>query len=576
MKATVKFFTLILFSGAMLFSCKKETSCEGCINGNKPPLAVAGPDQVFTLPTDSVSLDGSLSSDPDGMISSYLWTKIYGPASFNINNPTSATTVVKNIAVGIYRFELKVTDDKGLSAKDTMMVTVDSMPTTNHPPIANAGADQTITLPTNTINLDGSGSTDPDNNITNYAWTKISGPSSFNIANANTVQTQVTNLIQGTYQFELKVTDAGGLNSNDTMQTIVNLATSACNIENRPEINATLTEIGTLSEGKIFIAAGAAGNKIVFAGGQNEDIGSSTVDIYDVASNSWSTAQLSIPRWSIAVATCGNKIFFGGGVNTDGLNFCDYYNNVDVYDASNNTWSVISLSEGKMSVAATSLGNKVFFGGGYRGGFQESDKVEIYDVTTNQWSYSNLSQGREGMTANVAGGKIYFTGGVTGYVHPTGQAFPILTARIDIYDYSNNSWSASSLVEPKWLHTSVAAGNRIYWAGGYNGSNRSCLVEIKDAITGNSSIANLHEPGSWETEIQNTVLINGKIVFFTRNQGAHKFDIYDIATDTWSIGVLPANIDVEVASIISVNNTIYVAGGVINGVISNQVWKLEF
>ncbi|MGE5106935.1 MAG: hypothetical protein ACM3H8_05295 [Sphingobacteriales bacterium] len=29
------------------------------------------------------------------------------------------------------------------------------------------------------------------------------------------------------------------------------------------------------------------------------------------------------------------------------------------------------------------------------------------------------------------------------------------------------------------------------------------------------------------------------------------------------------------ASIISVNNTIYVAGGYVNGILSNQVWKLE-
>lgn len=43
---------------------------------------------------------------------------------------------------------------------------------------------------------------------------------------------------------------------------------------------------------------------------------------------------------------------------------------------------------------------------------------------------------------------------------------------------------------------------------------------------------------------------------------------------TWSIGVLPQNI--EGASIISVNNTIYVASGYVNGVLSNPVWKLEF
>ena len=89
------------------------------------------------------------------------------------------------------------------------------------PPVANAGFDQTITLPTNTVALDGSASTDPNNDIASYLWTKISGPSSFTIANANSVQTQVTNLVEGTYQFELKVTDARGLFDRDTVHVTV-------------------------------------------------------------------------------------------------------------------------------------------------------------------------------------------------------------------------------------------------------------------------------------------------------------------------------------------------------------------
>jgi len=91
----------------------------------------------------------------------------------------------------------------------------------NHPPVARAGADQTIYLPTNTTDLDGSGSTDPDSNITSYAWTKISGPSAFDIVDANATQTQVTGIIEGSYLFELKVTDAGGLVSKDTIMVSV-------------------------------------------------------------------------------------------------------------------------------------------------------------------------------------------------------------------------------------------------------------------------------------------------------------------------------------------------------------------
>ncbi len=211
-----------LFTGSFVFtSCKKETSCEGCKENNKPPTAIAGPDQAITLPTDSVLMDGSVSSDPDGTISAWLWTKISGPVSVSINRSTNSVAIAKNLTGGIYQFELKVTDNGGLSAKDTVQVIVNNLSQPNRPPMANAGTDQIITLPINTVTLDGSASTDPDNNITAYAWTKIAGPPSSSINNASAVQTQVINLAAGTHQFELKVTDAGGLSSKDTVQVLV-------------------------------------------------------------------------------------------------------------------------------------------------------------------------------------------------------------------------------------------------------------------------------------------------------------------------------------------------------------------
>jgi hypothetical protein len=94
-------------------------------------------------------------------------------------------------------------------------------PPPNHLPIANAGNDTTIVAPANTVSVDGSASTDPDNNITSYLWTKISGPVSFSIANAGAVKTQITNLIEGVYQLELKVLDAGGLFTKDTVTITV-------------------------------------------------------------------------------------------------------------------------------------------------------------------------------------------------------------------------------------------------------------------------------------------------------------------------------------------------------------------
>jgi len=86
MKPILKITSFILLMVVLVHvSCKKEYSYESCIEKNKPPIALAGPDQAITLPTDSVSLDATNTSDPDGKISEWLWTKISGPASFTIS-----------------------------------------------------------------------------------------------------------------------------------------------------------------------------------------------------------------------------------------------------------------------------------------------------------------------------------------------------------------------------------------------------------------------------------------------------------------------------------------------------------
>lgn len=217
---------LITITAVIFLSCQKELSCEGCNTGNTPPVAVAGPNLSVMLPTDSALLNGSASYDPDGQVRIWEWRKISGPSSFLITRLDSPTTVVRRLVQGIYEFELKVTDDKGAGAWDTLQVTVTTSSTNNRPPVACSGQYQVITLPVSSALLDGSCSSDPDNNITGFQWTKISGPSSFIFANANAAQTQVSSLVEGTYLFQLQVTDAGGLSSMDTVQVIVNPQTN--------------------------------------------------------------------------------------------------------------------------------------------------------------------------------------------------------------------------------------------------------------------------------------------------------------------------------------------------------------
>ena len=188
---------------------------------NIPPTANAGADQTITLPTNTITLNGS-GTDPDGTISSYSWTKISGPSGGTINNANSASAIVNNLSEGVYQFELTVTDDKGAVGKDTVQITVNAA--ANISPTANAGGDQTITLPTNTVSLSGNG-TDPDGTISSYSWTKISGPSAFSIKNASSsASSNVSGLVEGVYLFELTVTDDKGAVGKDTVQITVNAA----------------------------------------------------------------------------------------------------------------------------------------------------------------------------------------------------------------------------------------------------------------------------------------------------------------------------------------------------------------
>ena len=82
MKKNFIFIGVLITGFLFSISCREEKACVGCVDGNQRPIAIAGPDQLITLPTGSISMDGSVSNDPDGTISDpiaigWLWTRVY-------------------------------------------------------------------------------------------------------------------------------------------------------------------------------------------------------------------------------------------------------------------------------------------------------------------------------------------------------------------------------------------------------------------------------------------------------------------------------------------------------------------
>jgi hypothetical protein len=144
---------------------------------NHPPVANAGTDQTVNAGY-IVSLDGSKSKDPDNDPLTYTWKQVGGQSvTLNGADTSIATfTAPKDISSDTdLTFELTVTDSKNATNTATVKVTDKYIPPPNQPPTANAGIDQTVNTD-DTVTLDGSGSTDPDGNITSYSWTQTDGP----------------------------------------------------------------------------------------------------------------------------------------------------------------------------------------------------------------------------------------------------------------------------------------------------------------------------------------------------------------------------------------------------------------
>lgn len=220
------------------------------VKANATPSANAGSDKTITLPTNTVTITGS-GTDSDGTVASYAWTKVSGGTA-TLSGANTTTLKVTNMVAGDYVFRLTVTDNSGAKATDDVKVTVKAAATQNTAPVAKAGADQTITLPTNTATFSGSG-TDSDGTIASYAWTKVSGGTA-TLTNANTNTLKVSGLVAGTYVFRLTVKDNQGATGTDDVKLTVNAAATTT-----LTANAGDDKVVTLPTSSVTFTGGGSG-----------------------------------------------------------------------------------------------------------------------------------------------------------------------------------------------------------------------------------------------------------------------------------------------------------------------------
>ena len=120
---------------------------------------------------------------------------------------------------------------------------------------------------------------------------------------------------------------------------------------------------------------------------------------------------------------------------------------------------------------------------------------------------------------------------------------------------------------------SICVDKKVYLAGGVVNNALTFHVEELDVNTMNSSTACLYQPMISYND-NSAAVKNNLVVFFTYSPYAgierNKFDIYNIQTGRWSLGVFPPDLipTNSFTAITSVNNEIY-------AVIGKKLYKMN-
>jgi hypothetical protein len=191
---------------------------------NSDPIANAGVNQNVVVGT-AVTLDGTNSSDANRDPLTHRWVIMSKPtgSAAALSSATSAKPVFVADLVGTYVITLIVNDGK---VDSTAVATTVTASVANVAPVANAGTSQNVVL--GTVTLDGSTSTDANNDALTYKWALLNKPVGSNavLSSTSSAKPTFTADLSGIYVFSLVVNDG----KVDSTTVTVSITASAANV----------------------------------------------------------------------------------------------------------------------------------------------------------------------------------------------------------------------------------------------------------------------------------------------------------------------------------------------------------
>jgi len=411
-----------------------------------------------------------------------------------------------------------------------------SKPPPNSAPVASFTATPISGPVPLTVLVDAAASSDRDGSIASYAWNfGDETPAEFGMATSHTY------VATGTFSITLTVVDNRGTTA--TSSDLVSVRDSSWSQAASMSMDRADTTASPLPDGRVLVAGGSVTRP------GRDTLYLTSAEIYDPATDTWSPAASMPGQRADHTATLlpnGRLLVAGGYWFNEPMPF-NFLIDVELYDPATDTWSpAASMNEARAGHTATMLpSGKVMVAGGRAtdGRAMVSPPppgVELYDPVTNTWSQAaGMAHIRAGHTATLLqSGAVLVVGGTD-------------TAGAELYDPGTNEWSSTgSVAEARKGHTAtLLPSGKVLVAGGrvvqiVSEPAQWASTEIYDPVTNTwSQAADMVQP---RVEHTATLLPNGNVLVAGGAGGGDtpfnqtttflaSAEIYDPATDTWSL-----------------------------------------